>query len=123
MGKLNPAARTEPKKSYVPLLHFLAGLIITSVALVAAALSALKDAEKFPAWNQRLLSFIGWMAVTIIAATICAFFVQMSRANAGKDDHATNVAVWLTFFPIIPGVLAALHIIAFALSANAPIWP
>ena len=42
-------------KSFKPLLQFEAGLFITSVALVAAAFSAMKDAWGVEGWKLPLL--------------------------------------------------------------------
>jgi hypothetical protein len=65
-GRKVPATRRKPLGSerYKPLLQFLVGLIATSVALVAAAFSVMKDAlqKDAVAWKLSLLSFIGWMA-------------------------------------------------------------
>jgi hypothetical protein len=67
-------------ESYVPLLHFLAGLIGTSVALVAAAMAAMKDVWAVDDWKLPLLSFVGWMAVTIVFATLASSFIQLRRS-------------------------------------------
>ena len=70
------------------LLQFEAGLLVTSVALVAAGFAAVKDAWTVEAWRLPLLSFIAWMAVTIVAATVAAFVLQLRKTDSAGAAKA-----------------------------------
>lgn len=103
------------KKSFKPLLYFEAALFVTSVTLIAAAFSAMKDAWGIVEWKLPLLSFTAWMAVTIVAATICAARLQWRIWNLGKiDEGAERGDVIVAFAPIVPGCFAAVQLIKLA---------
>ena len=109
-------------KSFKPLLQFEAGLFITSVALVAAAFSAMKDAWGVEGWKLPLLSFTAWMAVTIVAATATAFYLQIRRWWL-EDDDAKWFDAAVALLPVIPGVCGALQLIRLAwCTAGAPLF-
>lgn len=111
-------------KSFKPLLQFEAGLFITSVALVAAAFSAMKDAWSVDGWKLPLLSFTAWMAVTIVAATAIAFYLQIRRWWLDDDDaEARWFDAVLALLPVAPGVCGALQLIKLAWwTAGAPMF-
>jgi len=99
--------------SYKSLLFFLAGLIVTAVALVVGAFSALPDAWPVAAWKEPLLSFLAWMSCVIVVATIAAFWLQMrviarSAVAGAKPEDWEKV---LAFLPILPGLAAAWQMI------------
>ncbi len=107
------------------LLQFEAGLLVTAVALVAAGFAAVKDAWTVAAWRLPLLSFIAWMAVTILAATIAAFVLQLRKTDPNGDPKkaATGTDAIVAFVPVLPGLAAALQLIRLAWStAGAPLF-
>lgn len=119
----------EETRSYAPLLYFIGGLIVTAVALVAAAMAVMKDAWGLPEWKLPLLSFLAWMSVTIFVATIAGAVVQWSRSH--RAYHATagtkvEPRLWekcVAFgLPSLPGLLAAWQLIRLAwITAKAPL--
>jgi hypothetical protein len=106
-------------------LQFLVGLIATSVALVAAAFSVMKDAlqKDAVAWKLSLLSFIGWMAATIFSATFVGLIIQHRRTHGDPDVRPNWWDYFLISFPIIAGLIAAWFLIKFALSQGADVSP
>jgi hypothetical protein len=108
---------------YTPLLQFLVGLIATSVALVAAAFSVMKDAKEWSDWKASLLSFLACMAVTIFVATASGLALQARRTHRANDASPDWIDYRLVSLPIITGLFAASHLIAFAFHQGAHIFP
>ena len=119
----------EETRSYAPLLYFIGGLIVTSVALVAAAMAVMKDAWSIPDWKLPLLSFLAWMSVTIFVATIAGAVIQWCRsyrayhANPGNKVEPKRWEKWVAFvLPSLPGLLAAWQLIRLAwITVKAPL--
>jgi hypothetical protein len=57
-------AEKEVTSNYKPLLYYVSGLILTSVALVTAAMATLKDAWTVEPLKIALLSFLGRLCTT-----------------------------------------------------------
>ncbi|MHB8885736.1 MAG: hypothetical protein ACYC5H_11800 [Methylovirgula sp.] len=99
---------------FVPLLYFLAALMASSIALVAAAFSVVKDATAFFDWQRALLAFIFWMALTIVFATLCALYIQWRRIVGAATDLPRWFDYAVAAIPAGTGFLAALHLMIFA---------
>jgi len=110
-------------KPYLPLLHFLSGLIVTSIALIAAAFAAMKDAWPIPDWQAALLDFIAWMALVILVATFVAAVLQLRRCVVARNaTAAVTPKLWewaLTLLPALPGLVATAHLVALAVGHKA----
>lgn len=102
-------------EKFKPLLYYIAGLMASSIALVAAAFSVMKDAKDYHEWKSALMSFMTWMAITIVAAAFAALFLQWRRIQSLAHDEPT---FWPDYFaaliPSLTGLLAAVHLILFA---------
>ncbi len=107
------------------LLHYETGLLVTSVALVAAGFSALPDAWELADWKGPLLSFVAWMAVTVILATLAAFVLQLRKTD-GAGTARTAAKSWeavIAFVPVLPGLAAAWQLIRLAwFTAGVPLF-
>ena len=120
----------DETRSYRPLLQFIAGLIVTSVALVAAAMSVMKDAWGNDAWKLPLLSFLAWMAVTIFASTLAGVVIQWRRsyfAHRAATGVRVEPKLWekgvAFILPSVPGLLAAWQLVRLAwITVKAPMW-
>jgi hypothetical protein len=102
--------------SYKSLLFFLAGLIVTAVALVVGAFSAMPTAWPIAAWKEPLLSFLAWMSCVIVVATVAAFWLQM-RVIAKAGVANAKAETWekvVAFLPVLPGLAAAWQMIKLA---------
>jgi hypothetical protein len=118
----------EETRSYAPLLYFIGGLIVTSVALVAAAMAVMKDAWGIPDWKLPLLSFLAWMSVTIFVATIAGAVIQWRRsyrahnASPGTKVDPKRWEKCVAFvLPSLPGLLATWQLIRLAwITVKAP---
>jgi hypothetical protein len=117
----------DETKSYVPLFHFVGGLIVTSVALVAAAMAALKGAWSIDQWKLPLLSFLAWMACTILVATFVMAGLQWRRSHLAKTatskvEPSLGEKLIAFVLPALPGILAAWQLIRLAwVTVKAPI--
>jgi uncharacterized membrane protein len=70
---------------FVPYILYLAGIIGSSVILVVAAISAVKDTVQSSDWQKALFAFIFWMAATIVIATLVALYIQLRRTRGGRS--------------------------------------
>jgi hypothetical protein len=108
------ADATDERVAQIMFLRFLAGLIVTSIALVAAAFSVVKDAyasSNVP-WRNALLGFLGWMAITIVIATVAALMIQIRRSRHWKRDWSL-LYKGVTALAVVSGTWAALQLIVF----------
>jgi hypothetical protein len=108
------ADAADERVAQIMFLRFLAGLIVTSIALVAAAFSVVKDAyasSNVP-WRNALLGFLGWMAITIVIATVAALMIQIRRSRHWKRDWSL-LYKGVTALAVVSGTWAALQLIVF----------
>jgi hypothetical protein len=113
-------AEKEVTSNYKPLLYYVSGLILTSVALVTAAMATLKDAWTVEPLKIALLSFLDWMAITIVLATVVMAFLQCRRCYFIKEKNGSAVPNrwdYIITLPltVLPCVWAALQLIALAI--------
>jgi hypothetical protein len=109
------ADAADERSAQIMFLRFLAGLIVTSIALVAAAFSVVKDAyasSNMLPWRNALLGFLGWMAVTIVIATVAALLIQIRRSRHCKWDWSF-LYKGATGLAVVSGTWAALQLIVF----------
>ena len=126
--------------NFKPLIQFLVALIAISVALVAASFNVLDKIFiidpvtgdlSMSEFSGPVLSFMAWMAITIIVATLCAIILQFricyqskSIIQSTRQDQQAPIAIYgdyiITALPVIPGLIATLHImkLGFGFGAN-----
>lgn len=117
---MTDTAHDTAKKIFAPFLLYLGGLLASSTVLVAAAISAFKDAAPYSDWQKALCGFIFWMAWTIIVATAGAAYIQHRVASKATSSGKGDVAV--ISLPIFFGLFAALHMIVFAARHHNPFY-
>lgn len=114
--------QNDPKHSgnvFIPYILYLAGILGSSVILVAAAISGVKDANQSSDWQKTLFAFIFWMAATIIIATLAALYMQ-ARRTWGSRICLLDIAV--AALPSATGAFAAAFMMAFAARHGHPFF-
>jgi hypothetical protein len=106
------AVDEKPYDPYRTTLHFLAGLIAFSLAVIVGVFNALPDPPVDTTYAaQRMLGgVLGWMAITALVATVAALFTQLLK-NTYRKAVAWWVELMLMGTPALSGAAAVVYCI------------